>query len=238
MRSVAIRRALLSLLILTRATNGSSAQQPATVAEAAQAINLETLPLVPGGVSKAPRRLANLDYAAQGDARGAFAFQKKNLEELGWNELPGRYLSDQSCSGAFGKSGFTLSVMTSPGYGREAAGQVDIRLTNHGNFNLSRLQVPPDWKPLYSAPAATAYATEKPVKATSAAISQLLKADGWLPYGPAGDSLYFKKNAVKLTVWPSVAPAQGGKTVIQLSTVLMSVDLPAPPECSTPPTPT
>jgi hypothetical protein len=75
----------------------------------------------------------------------------------------------------------------------------------------------------------TAYVSEKAVKEVSVAISALLTADGWQPYGHAGDSLRFKKNAIKLSAWPSVAPAQGGKTMIQLSTELMSVDLPAPP---------
>ena len=66
------------------------------------------------------------------------------------------------------------------------------------------------------------------MKETSEAIRTLLTAEGWEPYGHAGDSLYFKKNAVKVSARPSVAPAQGGKTMIQLSTELMSVDLPAP----------
>ncbi len=160
--------------------------------------------------------------------RGAFAFQKKTLEERGWKELPNGYLSDQACSGAFGKDGFTVSVSTSPAFGPEAAGLVEIRLANHGNVDVSKLPVPSDSKPLYSFPTATAYVTEKPVKETSESLQKLLTAKGWAPYGHAGDSLYFKKNAVKLSAWPSVAPAQGGQTVIQLSTELMSVDLPAP----------
>jgi hypothetical protein len=226
---VTIRLGLFSALILAIAGGDSPAQQPATVAEAAKGIDLETFPLLPGGVSKTPRRLANLGYAARGDAREAFAFQKKTLEERGWKELPGGYASDQSCSGTFGKDGFTVSVMTSSGSGPDAAGLVDIRLMNHGNVDLSKLPVPPEWKPLYSFPTVTAYVSEKAVKDASAAINKLLTADGWQPYGHAGDSLRFKKNAIRLSAWPSRAPAQGGKTMIQLSTELMSVELPAPP---------
>jgi hypothetical protein len=44
----------------------------------------------------------------------------------------------------------------------------------------------------------------------------------------AGDVLFFKQNAVRLAARISTAPAQGGKTVIDYSTELMSVDLPAP----------
>ena len=120
-------------------------------------------------------------------------------------------MSDQSCSGAFGKDGFRISVATSPSYEPGAAGSVDIRLTNHGNVDLSKLPVPPGSKPLYSFPAVAAYVSEKPVKETSDAIRTLLTADGWVPYGHAGDSLFFKKNAVKLTAWPSAAPAHGAR---------------------------
>src|SRR5215208_6524589 len=97
------------------------------------------------------------------------------------------------------------------------------------NGDTSKLPVPADAKLLYAFPTTRAYVTEKSVKETSDALRTLLTAQGWEPYGTAGDSLYFKRNAVKLSAWPSVAPAQGGKTVIQLATELMSVDLPAPP---------
>src|SRR5262249_11226177 len=130
----------------------------------------------------------------------------------------------------FGKAGFTVSVSTSPAFGPDSAGLVEVRLHNHGNVDTSKLPVPPDAKPLYAFPTGTAYVTEKSVKDTSKALRALLTAKGWEPYGAAGDSLYFKKNAVRLSAWPSTAPAQGGKTVIQFGTTLMSVDLPAPPK--------
>ena len=55
-----------------------------------------------------------------------------------------------------------------------------------------------------------------------------LTAQGWQPYGTAGDSLIFKQNAVRLNARATVAPAQGGKTLIEFSTEQLSVDLPAP----------
>jgi hypothetical protein len=203
--------------------------RPATVADAARVIDLETFPLMTGGASSGPRRLASLRYAAKGDTRGAYAFQKKTLEARGWKELPGGYLSDTSCSGAFGKDGFTVSVSTSPAYGPDAAGLVQLQLTNHGNVDVSKLPVPSDAKLLYSFPTITAYVTEKSVKDTSESLRKLLTAQGWEPYGTAGDSMFFKKNAVRISAWPSVAPAQGNKTVIQLGSELLSADLPAPP---------
>ena len=140
--SVSSRPTCLATMILAFSAGVLTADEPATVTEAAKAINLETFPLMPGGVSKASRRLANLGYTARSDVRGAFAFQKKMLEERGWKESPGGYQGDQSCSGAFTKDGFMVSVTISPSYEPGAAGLVDIRLSNHGNVDLSKLPMP------------------------------------------------------------------------------------------------
>src|SRR4051812_44740171 len=76
---------------------------PATAAEAAKTIDLETFPMLAGGKPTETRRLASLGYVAKGDPRGAYGFQKTTLEARGWKELPGAYLGDQACSGWFGK---------------------------------------------------------------------------------------------------------------------------------------
>jgi hypothetical protein len=91
--------------------------------------------------------------------------------------------------------------------------------------------VPAGANRLYSFPAISAYLTDAPAKATAVAMRSLLTAQGWQPYGTAGDSQFFKKNAVKLNARSAVSPGQGGKTMIQYSCVLLSADLPAPPDC-------
>jgi tRNA(Ser,Leu) C12 N-acetylase TAN1 len=73
-----------------------------------------------------------------------------------------------------------------------------------------------------------AYVTAESVEKTAEALRKLLTAQGWQPYGTAGDSLIFKQNAVRLNARATVAPAQGGKTLIDFSTEQLSVDLPAP----------
>ena len=57
--------------------------------EATAALDLATFPLIKGGVSKAPRRLANLSYAARAEIREAYGFQKKALVDRGWKEAAG-----------------------------------------------------------------------------------------------------------------------------------------------------
>ena len=73
------------------------------------------------------------------------------------------------------------------------------------------------------------YETGAAVAATTDAIRNLFVAQGWVPYGKAGDTECFKKNAILATSTVSSAPAQGGKTMIQYSNQLISSDIPAPP---------
>ncbi len=73
------------------------------------------------------------------------------------------------------------------------------------------------------------YETEAAVAATTDAIRKLFIAQGWVPYGTAGDTDNFKKNAILATSTVSSADARGGKTMIQYSNQLISSDIPAPP---------
>ena len=73
------------------------------------------------------------------------------------------------------------------------------------------------------------YETAAAVAATADACRNLFVAQGWVPYGTAGDSAIFKQNANLVTATVSSAPAQGGKTMIQYSSQLISADIPAPP---------
>jgi hypothetical protein len=102
-------------------------------------------------------------------------------------------------------------------------------LQNHGNIKPGQLPVPPGTKPVYVGDSTAMYATEAAVPSTVEACRNLFLAQGWVPYGGAGDSAEFKQNAIVVTATVSVAPAQAGKTMIQYSTQLISADIPAPP---------
>jgi hypothetical protein len=92
-----------------------------------------------------------------------------------------------------------------------------------------KLPVPPGAKPVYQGDPTAMYTTDAAVPATAEAIRKLFIAQGWVPYGEAWDSDFFKKNAILATSTVSSAPAQGGKTMIQYSNQLISSDIPAPP---------
>jgi hypothetical protein len=72
------------------------------------------------------------------------------------------------------------------------------------------------------------YETDDAVPGTADAIRNLFIAQGWVLYGKAGDSDFFKQNANLATATVSSAPARGGKTMIQYSNQLISADIPAP----------
>lgn len=200
---------------------------PASPAEAARVLNLTTFPLIPGSQNPSQRTIANLLYRAPGDVKAGYEFQRKNLLELKWKELPNAAVTDQYASGMFTRAGFSLSVSVMPS---RPPGNADVTLHNLGNVDLSKLPLPPNTKPVYVGPASAMHVTEAAVPATADACRQLLLADGWEPYGTAGDSAVYKKNAVQLHATVQSAPAQGGKTMISYIAEQLSADIPAPPE--------
>jgi hypothetical protein len=203
----------------------SPSGSPASVAEAAELLDLATFPLVKGAKTPNQQHLAGLSYNAAGNLKDVFEFQRKQLTEQGWKELPGGFVSDQSSGSTFVRKAFSLSVMVFP-IGTDGA--VNVTITNHGNVDLGKLPVPPGVNSFFDGPVNSSYITEAPVEPTAEACRKLLLEKGWQPYGMAGDVQFFKQNAIRLAARVSSAPAQGGKTVIDYSTVLMSTDLPAP----------
>jgi hypothetical protein len=197
---------------------------PATVEEAAKVLDLSTFPLMDGAKSSESRHVANLSYVAPGDAKKALEFHRKTFGAQGWKELPNSSITDDSASAMFSRDGFVIALSVIP---FEKSG-VSVRLTNLGNVKPGKLPVPPNVKPVYVGDPTAMYTTDAAVGATADAIRNLFVAQGWVPYGKAGDSDYFKKNAILAMSTVSSAPAQGGKTMIQYSNQLISSDIPAP----------
>jgi hypothetical protein len=219
-------KALLVVLAASVPAAGQDRGEPATVAEAASKLNLETFPRMEGAEEDSPRRVASLSYSVRSGLEAAFKFQAAELAKLGWKEQPGTYVSEMAASATYTSGGFGLSVAVVP-TGEE--GVVDVTINQLGNVDLARLPLPPGSKPLYSGPASAIFVHDGPAeKVREAAREELLKA-GWEPYGEGDPLMMFKKNAVRLTLMVSPAPAQGGKTTLSVSTELMSADLPAPP---------
>jgi hypothetical protein len=199
---------------------------PATVEQATRVIDFTTFPLMEGAAPNPNRAVATLNYTVpKANVKSAFEFQRQKLTAQGWKQSAhDTSVTDQSASTTFKRNGFVLSVSAFPGGGDG----ITISLVNHGNINFSKLPRPSGTKPVYVGDSATMYVTDAAVASTAAECRKLLLADGWVPYGTAGDSAWFKQNAVRLIVTVSSAPAQGGKTMISFGSELMSADLPAP----------
>ena len=197
---------------------------PATVEQAARVLDLSTFPLMDGAKPLESPRVANLFYLATGDVKTAFEFNRKALLAQGWKELPNTSVTEQSASATFSRNGFVVFVSVTP----SGDGSLQVRLQNQGNVKPGKLPVPPNAKPVYVGDSTAMYATDAAVAATAEACRNLFVAQGWVPYGTAGDSAMFKQNANLVTATVSSAPAKGGKTMIQYSNQLISADIPAP----------
>jgi len=205
-------------------TSADAIKTPATVEQAAKVLDLSTFPLMDGAKPLESPQVAFLFYLATGDVKTAFEFNRKALVGQGWKELPNSSVTDQSASGMFSRSGFVVFVSVTP----NGDGSLHIRLQNQGNVKPGKLPVPANAKPVYVGDSTAMYSTEATVAATADACRNLFVAQGWVPYGDAGDSAVFKQNANLVTATVSSAPAQGGKTMIQYSNQLISADIPAP----------
>jgi hypothetical protein len=205
-------------------TSADAIKTPATVEQAAKVLDLSNFPLMDGAKSAESRHVANASYVAPGDPKKALEFHRKAFGAQGWKELPNSSISDQSASAMFARDGFVVSLSVIP----FEENSVSVRLQNLGNVKPGKLPVPPGAKAVYQGDPTAMYDTDAAVPATSDAIRNLFVAQGWVPYGKAGDSDYFKQNAILATVTVSSASARGGKTMIQYSNQLISSDIPRP----------
>jgi len=189
-------------------------------------LDLRDLPLVAGSEASGASTVARLVYQANGTPRESFAFHRKQLVDDGWQPAPNEMVTDESAAGTFKREGYALSLSASSSGGDKPTTMV--MASNHGNLSLKSLPKPENSEVLYDFPVSLAYVTPDGVKAVADDIEAKLLADGWEPYGTAGDTRFYRKNAIRLLATTSAAPAQEGKTVVTYFTELLSAELPAP----------
>ena len=208
-----------------------TAKAAVTVDEVIKVIDLRTLTLPEGAVAEGTRQVGTVNYSIKADPKKAFQVQQQQLVKLGWKELPGSMTEAAYGVGYFQKSTYVLLVSTTesgkPGLAR-------VTITNFGNLRPGKLPVVKGAKSVYINEATAMYVTEAKVADAAEATRKLLIDSGWEPFGststpPDSEMLTFKRNAVQVSAYVGIAPAQGNKTTIMLSTALLSVDLPAPP---------
>lgn len=205
----------------------------ATVAEASKVIDLRTVAVPENAVVSSPRQVGHLMYEIPTPPKAAYEFHRKAMLKDGWKELPGTSLEATYANGMFSKSGFTVncSVSSNGQEGNNAATYVS--LYNFGNVALDKVPVIKGATSIFANAASASYATETPVPKAAEQMMGLLRENGWQFYGvnALSDEQHFlnvRKNAVQLSIMVAKAPAQGDKTMISISSLLMSAEIPAP----------
>ncbi|MBS0203901.1 MAG: hypothetical protein JSS49_13430 [Planctomycetes bacterium] len=209
------------------------AVEAASVEQAIKVLDLRTLELPAGPIPSEMRQVGSVNYESKENPKAAFEAQQKQFLNLGWKELPGTMAEAAYGSGMFQKSTFVVNVSTSDAGRPDRPGMSRVSIINFGNVPLKKLPIIKGAKALFANEATAIYTTDlQPAEAADATRKQFLDA-GWEPYGMAGDAATglmqtFKRNAIQVQANASVAPAQGGKTAIMYSSLLLSADIPAP----------
>lgn len=207
-----------------------SAKAAATVEDAIKVLDLRTFTLPEGAIDDGGRTVGALTYEAKADPKKAFQFSQQQLVKLGWKELPGSMVEATYAVGQFQKANFVVSLSTSDS-GKPGLSRVSI--INMSNVRANKLPVVKGAKSQYSTETMAMYVTDMKLADAIEATRKLLVDSGWEPYGQAGDGkeniqLTFKRNAVQISAFLGISPAQAGKTSIQLTAQQLSADIPAP----------
>jgi len=206
---------------------------PATEATVAseppfEMLDLETFDRLPDAKPPIMRSATMLMYEAPGKAVECFVVLKEKLAAAHWREIPGGNQSAEydSANGFFrrGNHALTLSLHT----GREPD-TVSVTMQHHGDLDFAKLPLPKDADSVYRFPHTAGYVTAASVEETTKGFGDAMAVAGWtvLESSPGSTTYQREKQAVQVAI--SAAPAQGGKTMIQLTPQLLPVDLPVPP---------
>lgn len=208
-------------------TVGSMGGEPVTVAEAAKLLDLRELPFAGKIREEQHRTIAQAFYETESSISDAYKQLTEQLAKRGWKPLPDGTVTDQYASATYANGDALLSLSIMPGTKPELC---RVTLNQHGNRILADLPLPDGATEQFSSPIMKMLNCPASVDATTKDLDGKLRAAGWTAYGIAGPQRFYKKNAVKLTTFVSEAPAQNNQTMLQLTTELMSADLPAPEE--------
>ncbi len=203
-----------------------------TVQEAAQLLDLRQLAQPDQATLIGQAEVGALNYNTPAKVAGVVDFYRPLLTEQGWQDLSDQgYADDTTATLYFTKSGFALSLSAS----QMSEGNTSVTLLHHGNVDLSTLPQMADAEAGFAAPNTLIYFSPSSVADVARFIRTELAAQGWHEYSrpntTAADSAdmqtrSFIQNGLELIVFIATAPAQGNKTSVQYSTVLLPLDVP------------
>lgn len=203
----------------------------ATVEEAAKLLDLRTVPMHSKAAGTIIKSVATQMYElpATENAKEVFGFIQKELAGRGWKDTANPpFLSPKSCSATFTRNGYSLAVTVFEASGKDGK-VIKVVMTNQGNLDVNKLYVPKTGKKLIGAQSSMVYAVESSIEDARKEVRDALIKDQWEPYGMAGSTHTFRKNAIKLDVG-IYAGSRDKKTNVSYMTRLLPFELPAPTE--------
>jgi len=224
---------LFILFCLVHAQLKAAPQQdsPSTAAQAAQVLDLSTFALIEPLDEPNIQIIARQQYRAQLSLPELAQRLQKQLADAGCQELDGASYSETYGSGLYRKADFLWSVSLSPG---KTPQETRVNIVNHGNVDLEKLPIPNDSTVMYSFPNSISYKSDLPPEDLQRSYREQWLAAGWELFGETTVSFFVKRQAVIVQVMIQAGPAAtGGKTMVQLTSELMSADLPVPPYSGT-----
>ncbi len=221
---------ILFLCVMPQLTLAQEASL-ATVEDAAKLLDLRTVPMHSKAAGTIIRSVATqmYDLPASEDAKEVFGFIQKELAGRGWKDTVNPpFLSPKSASATFTRNGYALAVTVFETSGKDGK-VVKVVMTNQGNLDVGKLYTPNTGKKLIGAQSSMVYAVESSIEDARKEIRDALVKDQWEPYGMAGTTQTFRKNAIKLDVG-IYASSRDKKTNVSYMTRLLPFELPAPAE--------
>lgn len=167
---------LLMVLSYASAVYCQDTAKPATVQQVKEAVDWETMPLLPDA-SKIQKRFNHMSFQAPGTYEQAAEFYRQQLTKLGWKEDTS-VASDQKnyLSVVLEKNGFRLSVS---GYRTKPEEPMAITLMNFGNVDVSQFPKADDADVKTSNKGAVYYFTKQPADAVVKFCREFMTKQGW-----------------------------------------------------------
>ena len=192
-------------------------------------LDLETFARLPDAKPPMMRSVTMLMYDAPGKAVESYGVLKDKLVAAHWRELPGGNLSAEydSANGFFRRGDHVLTLSITKGREPDS---VSVTMQHHGNLDLAKLPLPKDAESVYRFPHTAGYTTAASAEETQKTFGEAMTAAGWSVLENSPGSTTYKRGVQTVQVSISAAPAQGGKTMMQISPQLLPVDLPVPPK--------
>lgn len=215
--------AIASVLLFANCLLGDT--NPATVDEAAKAIDFSKFKLVNPVDDSVTTCVASQSYRAKGEVDQVTQTISKALTGAGFKQAAGATITPAYASAVFLKDGFSVSLSIFPSGDSQS---VQVTLRNHGNVDLEKILASDKLQKTYALPGSVMFTTKLSPEEARKLIRQELEAKQWEWFGDTAVSFFMRKHAVRLQVMVNQSPAQAGVTAIQLSSEQLSTELPVP----------